>query len=124
MNIWGLNELSRHSEISILQCIPNEIAVVINGWSICDIAYGEDNHYLIKTKEDAVDLAKRIIMLLELRYDNVKEKDFPNTYSNPPASGFVEGYESPNCTSEEEFKENHKKEIDSLIDEIFCCDCD
>ena len=105
--------------------LPHEIDVVINGWSICDISYGDD--FLIKSKEEAVDLGKRIIMLLELKYDDVKEEDYPNDYPNLPPSYFVEGYESPNCMSNDEFGEYTKsmaaESLEKIIDELFDCDC-
>lgn len=110
--------MSRHSELSI-GLIDNQVYVNINGYVICEITYGSDKRCLIKTEEDAVDLAKRIIMLLELRYGEVKEEHFPNDTISPPKSSFVEGYESPSATTEEEYRRYLKENaFDIILDAV------
>ena len=114
------------SEISILDSIDGVVGIVINGWTICDIHYDDD--LLIKHKEDAVELAKAFVDILEEDYGDAKESDYPNKHPNPPKSFFVEGYESPNCMSEDEFNAHIKDQmgeyVDKLIDDLFCDCCD
>ena len=128
MGLRELTDFSRHSEISIGYFEDDSICVNINGYIICHINYGNDSNHLIKTKADAVDLAKRIVMLLELRYGEVKEKNFPNDTMSPPKSQFVEGYECTTAPTEEEYEkyvESQREEflMDLLKDLKSCC-CD
>lgn len=110
MNYTEMIRMSRTSEISIMES-KDTLQISINGYGICDVIYSE-NHpkCLIKSKDDAIEISKEIVNLLESKYGEVKEKDYPNPFKAPMNTKCVEGYELGSiCTSEEEEQEQFIK---------------
>lgn len=110
--------MSRNSDISIA-ITDDKLLIDINGWKICDIYFNEC--LLIKTLDEAEPLAKAIVNLIEGRYGEVREKDFPNDEKCPPSSVLkhIDGYEHINKYTEEEWEkiqEQYECSLASIFD--------
>ena len=97
--------MSRKSEISIIEVdFKDALDITINGYAICEITYAssDDENLLIKNKDDAVEIAKKFVDVLEEKYGAVKESDYPNDLKLPSTMSCVEGYECNQCENEDE----------------------
>lgn len=112
--------MSRKSEISIIEVDYNDsLNITINGYAICEITYAssDDERLLIKNKDDAVEIAKKFVDVLEEKYGAVKESDYPNDLKLPSTMSCVEGYECNQSASEEE---DDKLAMKVLMRDILC----
>lgn len=113
--------MSRVSEISIIDVdFHDQLNITINGYVICDITYAssDDETLLIRNKDDAIEIAKKFVEVLEEKYGAVKESDFPNDLKLPSTMSCIEGYECTQSSSEEE---DEKMAMKVLMSEI--CNC-
>ena len=91
------------------------IRMMINGWAIAKVDYC--GICLIKTEEDAIEIAKEFVKVIEDKYGDVKNEDFENDAKLAPHLECVEGYESPQFTVEE-FEEFKVKRMGDFLDMI------
>ncbi len=110
--------MERISDIGIVDFDDKyEMDIVINGYAIADIHYGSNT--LIKNKEEAIEVAKKVVDIVELIYGEVKNEDYPNSLKLPSVMACVEGYEIPQYENEEEDEEGMAHSLSKLA-ELMC----